>query len=198
MKNATHAEQTELHRQMKAGSQEAAGLLAESVLPAAKGFMAKMAPYMDIDDRHSAAGEAVAIWLKYWQPDKGRATTYLRRIASSTLARTLAKCGPVPHPYQPRAPLPTVENIQKLHVVDHRQPPLLEGVLQTENREIVHAAVATLPARLRTIIHYRFFANPPNTLHEVGLRLSVTKQRVSQLELIALKYLEEALEGVVT
>lgn len=47
-------------------------------------------------------------------------------------------------------------------------------------------ALRSLPDRLRLVVELRLLAEPPLTLRQVGQRLGVSPQRVSQLQATAL------------
>jgi RNA polymerase sigma-32 factor len=57
----------------------------------------------------------------------------------------------------------------------------------------VRAAVSELPAREQTIVRLRMMGDDPPTLHELGDRLGVSKERVRQLEERAKGRLKDAL-----
>lgn len=57
------------------------------------------------------------------------------------------------------------------------------------------AAIDTLPDREREIIERRHLSEQPETLQEVGERLGISRERVRQLEVRALKRMREAIEA---
>jgi len=67
----------------------------------------------------------------------------------------------------------------------------------TMNRLNLRAAISTLPAREQEIIQRRHLAEDPETLQEVGVDLGISRERVRQLEVRALRRMREwlAAEG---
>lgn len=72
-----------------------------------------------------------------------------------------------------------------------------EALAQAEIRAALHEAVARLPERERFLVTRRFGLDgfEPQLLREVGERLQVTRQRVSQLEARAFALLRKDLSG---
>ncbi len=163
---------------------------------------------LDDDDILSAAGYAVANWLHHWKPSKGSATTLLYWWVRQAITHTVSKAGPIPHPYKPVAPIPTVinfdsEDTQRADAEDTQPtdaedagPTGIDAAIQHEREEAIRRAVRTLPPRLQTIIHFRFFSQPKPTLAQLGLRLGISRQCVQQLELRALTKLEQQLANL--
>jgi RNA polymerase sigma factor (sigma-70 family) len=187
-----------LHRQMKAGSVEARQQLAASVMPraiqVAQSLGAKLR--LDEDDILSAAGLAVTQWLSHWNPKKGRATTLLQYWVRASINATSDKAGPIPHPAKLRAPVPNVVHGDGTGVQCDRYPSPITAAICQEQRETIQHAVDQLPPRLKAVVHFRFLNQPQATLAQTGTLLGITRERVRQLELVALNQLESQLQSI--
>ncbi|MFC3675946.1 RNA polymerase factor sigma-32 [Ferrovibrio xuzhouensis] len=81
-------------------------------------------------------------------------------------------------------------------LVDDRPTPEESTILRVDARRRagwIGAALATLPAREKAILHARFFSEETVTLERLGVRLGISKERVRQLEHQALKRLRRQL-----
>jgi len=191
-------QQRMLYRQMKAGSVEARSQLAASVLPWAIRSAAKYGKplHLDEDDILSAAGLAVTNLLRTWQPKKGRATTHLHFCVLAALKQDACKAGPIPHPAKPVAPIPKIVHADGAGVPCDRYPSPITAAICQEQRETIQHAVDQLPPRLKAVVHFRFLNQPQATLAQTGTLLGITRERVRQLELVALNQLESQLQSI--
>ena len=67
----------------------------------------------------------------------------------------------------------------------------LEFAIREENKERIADALSTLPPREARIINlrYGFVDNIPKTLDEIGREFGITRERVRQLEIRAIRHL---------
>jgi RNA polymerase primary sigma factor len=82
-------------------------------------------------------------------------------------------------------------------IADPTQPTPLEEVSHALLREDIQAAMMYLTAREREILRLRYGleSDQPMTLEQIGKQLSLTRERVRQLESEALKKLRDPLLG---
>ncbi len=71
------------------------------------------------------------------------------------------------------------------------------GVSQETNSELIRQLVGTLNAREQRILQERFALNggEPRTLEEIGVDFGLTRERIRQLEAVALKKLRDRIES---
>lgn len=69
----------------------------------------------------------------------------------------------------------------------------LDALVEAERERVVREAVARLPASMRRVVRWRLEGL---TLREIGLLIGRSKERVRQVEAMALDLLREQLEGV--
>lgn len=74
---------------------------------------------------------------------------------------------------------------------DEDSPDLMENLLKDANTNIINSVLATLSEKEADIIRYRFGigCGRPQTLEEVGEKVDLSKERVRQLEMNALRKL---------
>jgi RNA polymerase sigma-32 factor len=77
---------------------------------------------------------------------------------------------------------------------DDPEQSLASAETRTRDERRIHAALAGLPPREAEIIHSRHLADHRETLQEVGDRLGISRERVRQLEVRALRRMRMALE----
>jgi RNA polymerase sigma factor (sigma-70 family) len=65
-------------------------------------------------------------------------------------------------------------------------------------RALAHRLLAAAPLtdRERMVVEARFFADPEETLQEIGDRLGICKERVRQIEAVALRKLRDAAKKI--
>jgi RNA polymerase primary sigma factor len=87
----------------------------------------------------------------------------------------------------------TTELIERL--VDSSSPDPEDFALQDENRRVVDSLLCGLNANEKLIIERRFGLNDGtvSTLQEIGQQLHLTRERVRQLEIKAMKKLRQAI-----
>ena len=76
-------------------------------------------------------------------------------------------------------------------IEDTKYPTPESIATQKANREIVETVLSTLPQKEQEILRWRFglVDGEPHTLEEVGLKLDLTRERIRQLEVRALRKL---------
>lgn len=72
---------------------------------------------------------------------------------------------------------------------------IIQGLDTRRRRDAVLSALSTLDPRRRRIIEARYLSDDPKTLQRLGNELSLTRERVRQLEADALARLREALQS---
>jgi DNA-binding CsgD family transcriptional regulator len=81
-------------------------------------------------------------------------------------------------------------------VVDHRNDDLPELICREQSTEAVRSLLSQLNDRERTILVHRFgLVDDKRTLGELGRELGISKERVRQLEVRALRKLGDTAEG---
>jgi len=77
---------------------------------------------------------------------------------------------------------------------DHSVPAPIDAVIAGDVTRQVEGALATLAPRERDIVRLRFGleGDEPLTLEEIGTRLSLTRERIRQIEAVALRKLRQA------
>jgi len=80
---------------------------------------------------------------------------------------------------------------------DHATPKPLEPVLRADLAEMVRRAVDALPPREQEVLRLRFGLDgeKEHTLEAIGVRLSVTRERIRQIQTRALERLAGAMNG---
>ena len=84
-------------------------------------------------------------------------------------------------------------------VIEDEQPQTAESVNNDKERTLALVqALSCLDSRQRRVVERRFGLDgqPPQTLEELGGELGITRERVRQLELRALRQLREAAPGL--
>ena len=73
-----------------------------------------------------------------------------------------------------------------------------DALNQKQVSEIVLKIVARLPFRERTVVNRRFGLNgeQPTDLHTIGLQFDLTKERIRQIEVSAIKKIQSEMERV--
>lgn len=96
------------------------------------------------------------------------------------------------------APLDRDEPARTLSsLVTADSPDLDAGLDAARQRTLVEAAIFALPIRLRKIVRKRFYCDPPMLLDAIGDEMGLSRERVRQLEVKALKEIRRLVAGQV-
>jgi len=164
-----------LWRQMKRGKPAkrlaAKHALVISVLPWVVTLARKYAPNGELHDWISIGNVHVCRNMDKFDPNLGRLTTFVARCLSRLYFRELDQ---VRKRYRERC-VGDLLVLSAPHAVVHPDPDLDRGHF----RDDVDAAIAGLPPREGDVVRRRMQGQ---TLKEIGAHLSVSKERVRQLE----------------
>ncbi|MDO8648327.1 MAG: sigma-70 family RNA polymerase sigma factor [Candidatus Peregrinibacteria bacterium] len=107
-------------------------------------------------------------------------------IVKSALTRLNAKCSQGGEEWED----PVVQ------VVDKREPPVTDGLLQVDESDLVTALLEKLDPREAMVIRLRFpqDGSESKTLKEIGEQLGLTRERVRQIEVGGLQNLKGAMQ----
>lgn len=79
---------------------------------------------------------------------------------------------------------------------DNPERAVAEAEERVRREQVVHEAMATLTEREQFIVIRRFMVDEPKTLQEIGAKLNLTRERIRQIERIALVKLKAAIEAI--
>lgn len=212
-KKLSKEEQKALCDRRDSGDESAIWELAKSVFPMAIRLAAnycKGVDWWDIDAACSAAFMGAYRAAKDLNPDKGSITTHAHYKIKQALQYDRMKYGRgaiwvpinVGQKYAKEAELcsnPASFSNSKMLESDLRlgEDPVVDEMIKNECvdhiRDAVEEAIRLLPERSAYIIRNRKLSNEPMGLKELGEQLSITKERVRQLEIQAMDDLKRIL-----